>query len=169
MKKNSSKKPSVRPASAHVSVGNVIDMIDTIDRPADAKAEGTYAQSGTYAESPEDKPGKRIPRAGAFAEAGVGRAHAEYSIFKAEAKGPNTSAAAEASVSRLGAGAMARAEVGSASAQAGPVAVKVGLGVDTGVSVGVDGLEVKFLGTGFSIGPRTSVSLLGSEVSCSVL
>lgn len=165
--KNSSKKPSVQPASAHVSVSNVIDMIDTFDRPADAKAEGIYAQSGTYAVNPEDKPGKRIPKAGAFAEAGVGRARAEFSVFEAEAKGPNAFARADANV--VGVEAIARAEVGSASAQAGPVAVKVGLGVDTGVSVGVDGVEVKFLGTGFSIGPRTSVSLLGSEVSCSVM
>uniref|UniRef100_A0A8C2KLE1 Uncharacterized protein n=1 Tax=Cyprinus carpio TaxID=7962 RepID=A0A8C2KLE1_CYPCA len=161
------KKPSVQLASANVSVSNIINMIDTADRPADANAEGTYARSGTYAVSPENEPGKRIPKAGAFAEAGVGRARAEFSVFEAEAKGPNASARADANV--IGAEAMARAEVASASAQAGPVGVKVGLGVDTGVSVGVDGLEVKFLGTGFSVGPKTSVSLLGSEVSCSVM
>ncbi|XP_016096298.1 uncharacterized protein [Sinocyclocheilus grahami] len=167
IKNDTTKKPSVQLASANVSVSNVINMIDTADRPADANAEGTYARSGTYAVSPENEPGKRIPRAGAFAEAGVGRARAEYSVFEAEAKGPNASAGAEASVA--GAGAMARAEIASASAQAGPLGVKVGLGVDTGASVGVDGLEVKFLGTGFSVGPKTSISLLGSEVSCSVM
>ncbi len=157
----------MRPASANVSVSNAINMIDTFDRPADSSAESTYARSGTYAVNPEDKPGKRIPRAGAFAEAGVGRARAEFSVFEAEAKGPNASARADANV--VGAGAMARAEIASASAQAGPVGVKVGLAVDTGISAGVDGLEVKFLGTGFSIGPKTSISLLGSEVSCSVM
>ncbi len=34
---------------------------------------------------------------------------------------------------------MAQAEIASMSAKAGPVGVKVGLGVDTGVSAGVDG------------------------------
>uniref|UniRef100_A0A672LKV0 Uncharacterized protein n=1 Tax=Sinocyclocheilus grahami TaxID=75366 RepID=A0A672LKV0_SINGR len=122
------------------------NMIDTFDRPADTNAEGTYARSGTYA-------GKRIPKAGYIAEAGVGRARAEASIFEAEAKGPNTSAGAEASV----------------SAKAGPVSGKLGLGVDTGASIGLDGLEVKILGTGISIGPKTCISFLGSEVSCSVM
>uniref|UniRef100_A0A673NC57 Uncharacterized protein n=1 Tax=Sinocyclocheilus rhinocerous TaxID=307959 RepID=A0A673NC57_9TELE len=151
----------------NMSVRNTIDMIDTFDRPADANAEGTYARSGTYATSPEDEPGKRIPKAGVYAEAGVGRASAEYSIFEAEAKGPNASAGAEVSV--VGAGAMARAEIASVSAKAGPVSAKLGLGFDTGVSAGLDGLEAKILGTGISIGPKTSISLLGSEVSCSVM
>uniref|UniRef100_A0A8C2H7X8 Uncharacterized protein n=1 Tax=Cyprinus carpio TaxID=7962 RepID=A0A8C2H7X8_CYPCA len=105
--------------------------------------------------SPEDKPGKRIPKAGVYAEAGVGQACAEYSVFEAEAKGPNASAGAEISVG--GAGAMARAEIA------------MGLGLDTGASIGVGGVEAKFLGTGFSVGPKTSVSVLGSEVSCSVM
>ncbi|XP_026131738.1 uncharacterized protein LOC113111328 [Carassius auratus] len=167
IRKDSNKSPSVQPASAHVSVRNALNMIDTIDRPANAIAESTYAESGTYAVSPENKPGKRIPKAGAFAAAGVGLARAECSIFEAEAKGPNAFAIADASL--LGAEAMARAEIASASAQAGPLGVTVGLGVDTGVSAGVDGLEVRILGTGFSIGPRTSVSILGSEVSCSII
>lgn len=64
---------------------------------------------------------------------------------------------------------MARAEIGSASVHAGPVGVKVGLGVDTGASVGPNGLEVKVLGTGVTLGPNPSIALLGSEVSCSVM
>ncbi|XP_056120857.1 uncharacterized protein LOC130099273 [Rhinichthys klamathensis goyatoka] len=160
-------RPSTRLASAGVDLVDVINVIDTFDRPADASAEGPYAGTGTYAVAFEDEPGKRIPKAGAFAEAGVGRAHAEFSIFQAEAKGPNASAGAEANV--VGAGAMARAEVGSASAKVGPVGVKVGLGVDTGASVGADGLEVKVLGTGFKFGPEPSLSFLGSEVSCCVM
>lgn len=103
----------------------------------------------------------------AYAEAGVGRACAEFEIFEAEAKGPNVYAGAEANV--FGAGAMARAEIASASASAGPVGVKVGLGFDTGATVGLAGVEVKVLGIGFSIGPKTSISFLGSEVSCSVM
>uniref|UniRef100_A0A673NNQ7 Uncharacterized protein n=1 Tax=Sinocyclocheilus rhinocerous TaxID=307959 RepID=A0A673NNQ7_9TELE len=124
-------------------------------------------RAGTYAVSPENEPGKRIPKAGVYAAAGVGRACAEYSIFEAEAKGPNASAGAEVSV--VGVGAMARAEIASASAKAGPVGVKVGLGFDTGASAGLHGVEAKFLGTGISIGPKTSVSVLGSEASCSVM
>ncbi len=154
-------------ASANIGAVNFINMVDTIDRSANAGTEVTYAQIGAKAEKPENKPGKRIPKAEAFAKAGVGRAYAEFSVFEAEAKGPNACASAEASV--VGAGAIARAEIASASAQAGPVNVQLGLGVDTGVHIGLDGVEVKFLGTGFSFGPKTSVSLLGSEVSCSVM
>ncbi len=113
---NSNKRPSVQPVSANVSISNIIQIIDTFDRPADAIAESTYARSGTYAVSPEDKPGKRIPKAGAFAEAGVGRARAEFSVFEAEAKGPNAFARADANV--IGVEAIARAEIASASAQA---------------------------------------------------
>ncbi|XP_026077889.1 uncharacterized protein LOC113055715 [Carassius auratus] len=103
-----------------------------------------------------------------FAEvAQAGRARAEYSIFEAETKGP--SASAGAGVSPVKVEAMARAEVASASASVGPVGVKVGLGFDTGASVGEDGVEAKILGTGFSIGQKNSISVLGSEASCSVM
>ncbi len=139
----------------------------TYDRPANTIAEGSYAKQGSYASGLKNKPGQRIPKAGYIAEAGIGRARAEAGVFEAEAKGPNASFGAEASV--VGAGAMARAEIGSASAKAGPVGVKVGLGFDTGASIGVDGVEVKFLGTGFSAGLRTGVAVLGNEVECSVM
>ncbi|XP_051983382.1 uncharacterized protein LOC127644301 [Xyrauchen texanus] len=166
-KKEVSKKPSVQLASANIDILDTINMIDTYDRPKNTKKEGRYAGAGRYIEGFEDKPGKRIPKFGAHAEAGVGRARAELSVLEAEAKGPNAMAGAEASV--LGVGAMARAEIGSTLAKAGPLGVKLGLGVDTGASIGVGGLEAKFLGTGISIGPKTSVSLLGSEVECSVM
>lgn len=116
--------------------------------------EGSHAEAGVYA----GLPGK----VGAYAGAGVGGTHAELSL-----EGPNASAGAEIGVT--GVGAMARAEVGSASVQAGPVGVKLGLGVDTGASVGADGVEVKVLGTGFTIGQKNSLSVLGSEVSCSIM
>ena len=102
----------------------------------------------------------------AFAGAGVGKVEAHISVCDAEANGPNAKANAYASI--LGAGAMASAELGSASVRAGPVGVKVGLGVDTGARIGTTGVEVKFLGTGFKIGPETSVAFLGSEVSCCI-
>ena len=144
-------------------------MVDTIDRPPNATAEGSYARSGAYAEAFGKEPGMRIPKAGVYAEAGVGRARAEFSIFDAEARGPNASASAEATVARLGAGAMAQAESASASATAGPVGAKLGLGVDTGAYIGLGGVEVKILGIGFSIGPKTSISFLNSELSFSFI
>ncbi|KAF4107749.1 uncharacterized protein LOC131549541 [Onychostoma macrolepis] len=75
----------------------------------------------------------------------------------------------EESASLVGTGAMARAEIASVSAKAGPFGVKVGLGFDTGASAGLDGVEAKVLGTGFSVGPRTGVAVLGNEASCSVM
>eukprot|EP00079_Xenopus_tropicalis_P032734 XP_017946505.1 PREDICTED: uncharacterized protein LOC108645715 [Xenopus tropicalis] len=158
-----SKKPNLE--SVSMSASSLLDIIDTFDRPGEASAVGPYAETGSYTHGGgENEPGKRVPKAGAYAGAGVGRAKAEYSVFEAEAKGPNASASAEAKPYAVGA--MARAEVGSASAAAGPVKVTLGLGVDTGVQVGVDGVEVKLLGTGIRLGPSPSVSVLGSEVSC---
>ncbi|XP_077314564.1 uncharacterized protein LOC143934818 [Lithobates pipiens] len=157
------KKPTMELPSVNTSAAGLVRIIDTANRPANVYAEDKYVRSGTYLMGGTNKPGKRIPKAGVYAEAGVGRAGAELSIFEAKAKGPNVSAGAEASA--LGASAMARAELGSASASAGPFTVKLGLGVDTGVSAALDGFEVKFLGTGFSIGSKTSISFLGSELS----
>ncbi|XP_054912814.1 uncharacterized protein LOC129377106 [Poeciliopsis prolifica] len=154
-------------AGVSVDANGLLDVIDNFDRPGDAYTEDTYARSGTYADGLENKTGKRVPKAGAYAEAGVGRARAEFSVFEAEARGPNASAGAGANP--LGASAFARAELAGASAAAGPVKVKVGLGVDTGVSVGAHGLEAKVLGTGFTIGERPSVSILGNELQCCVL
>ncbi|KAL7856538.1 hypothetical protein SRHO_G00154370 [Serrasalmus rhombeus] len=139
-----------------------LDMINNFDRPAEAFADALYADTDTYADGFENEPGKRIPKAGAGAEAGVGRAGARWSIFQAEARGPNASANAEANLAE--AGAMARAEVGSASASAGPLGVKVGLGVDTGVKIGPTKIEAKFLGTGLTLGSTMGVSLFGNEL-----
>ncbi|OCT58309.1 uncharacterized protein LOC495244 isoform X1 [Xenopus laevis] len=160
-----SKKPSISPGSVSVSPSGFIDMFDTADRPAEASAVGVYAVTDTYAcKGFKNAPGKRIPKAGAYAGAGVGRARAAVSVLEAEAKGPNASAGAVAKIYR--AEAMARAEVGSVSASAGPIKATLGLGVDTGVKVGVDGVEAKILGTGIRLGPNPSISLLGSELSC---
>ncbi|RCU34632.1 hypothetical protein DVA81_19195, partial [Acinetobacter baumannii] len=84
--------------------------IDTADRPGEAFATGgTYSDAGVYAVGFEDKPGKRLPKAGACACAGVGLARAEWSVFEAVAKGPNAEAKAVASVAYLGARADAKA------------------------------------------------------------
>uniref|UniRef100_A0A3Q0R9D7 Uncharacterized protein n=1 Tax=Amphilophus citrinellus TaxID=61819 RepID=A0A3Q0R9D7_AMPCI len=143
-------------------------MIDTFDRPGKAFAKDTYASAGKFAAGFENKPGKRLPKAGMYAKAGVGHARAEWSVFDAEAKGPNACAGAEASVGCLGAKAYARAEIASASASAGPVKAKVGLGVDTGVGISLGGVEAKLLGTGVSIGRKMGVSVLGNELEFSL-
>uniref|UniRef100_A0A3Q0R9E8 Uncharacterized protein n=1 Tax=Amphilophus citrinellus TaxID=61819 RepID=A0A3Q0R9E8_AMPCI len=147
--------------SGQLSITGLLEMIDTFDRPGRAFADETFARAGTFASAFEDQPGKRLPKAGAYAEAGVGHARAEWSVFDAEAKGPNASAGATASLTS--ADAFARAEVGSASATAGPVKVKVGLGFDTGVSLGPGGVEAKVLGTGISFGRKMGISLFGNE------
>uniref|UniRef100_W5KA83 Uncharacterized LOC111189332 n=1 Tax=Astyanax mexicanus TaxID=7994 RepID=W5KA83_ASTMX len=159
---------------------NVLYIIDYYDRPGKASAEGPYAEAGAYACAFEGKPGKRVPKAGVFAEAGVGRARAEWRVCEAEAKGPNASAGVHADILGVeaeafsileagieGVGAMARAEIASASASAGPVEVKAGVGFDTGVSINPlkFSAECKVLGCGLSLGGKTSVSLLGSELS----
>lgn len=58
---------------------------------------------------------------------------------------------------------MARAEIGSAAASAGPLNVKVGLGVDTGIKINPDKVELKLLGTGLTLGSTMGISLFGSE------
>ncbi|KAK2851937.1 hypothetical protein Q5P01_008213 [Channa striata] len=150
--------------SVTVGVSGALEMIDTFDRPGKAFSAGTYAGAGTFADGFEDKPGRRIPKAGVYASAGVGHARAEWRVFDAEAKGPNASAGVGASAASLSARAFARAEVASASASAGPVRATVGLAVDTGVGVGLTGLDVKVLGTGFSIGSRMSIFFLGNGI-----
>ncbi|KAE8292741.1 hypothetical protein D5F01_LYC07833 [Larimichthys crocea] len=140
----------------------LVDTIDNIDRPGDAFAAGTYAGTGTFAEAFENKPGKRIPKAGAYAGAGVGYTRAEWSVFDAEAKGPN--AGAGAGVTAIGAQAMAKAELASASASAGPVKATLGLALDTGASISPTQIEAKVAGTGVSFGRRTGISLLGSGI-----
>ncbi|KAM5135277.1 uncharacterized protein ACMZJ9_017889 [Mantella aurantiaca] len=178
--------------------------LDKIDRPPSAYYEGPYARSGKYFEVQD-----MIPKTGVYAEAGLCRAGAEFSIFEVEAKGPNARVSAEAGMSAIGemkaeamasaevasasasagplefeakgpnasvsAGvgvsmsrgaevdAMARAEIWSTSASVGPLKAKVGLGVDTGVSVNMNGMEARFLGTGFRVGSTSSISVLGSE------
>lgn len=144
-----------------------MNMIDNYDRPGNAYAEGPYAGTDTYTCAFEGKPGKRVPKAGAIAEAGVGRAGAEWGVFSAEAKGPNASAEAEANI--LEAGAMAKAEIGSVSAAAGPLKVKLGLGVDTGVKISPIKAEIKVLGTGLTLGQEMGISVLGNELKCAVM
>ncbi|OCT58823.1 hypothetical protein XELAEV_18001311mg [Xenopus laevis] len=90
------------------------------------------------------------------------RVSAECGVLDFEAKGPNVSAGVEASAT--GASVRARAELASVTASVGPLNATLALGVDTGVEVGEDGFGVQFLGTGFKVGPRSIVSLLGCKL-----
>lgn len=127
---------------------------DTFDRPARAYATDSYAGAGKFQ---DDNKGM----SGAFAGAGLLHARGEWRGFDAEANGPNASAGYQ--VGEEGVRAMAKAEVVSASAAAGPAKVTLGLAADTGVGVGKSGIEAKVLGTGFSIGRKTGISLFGSK------
>ena len=157
----SSKNPSIKIGHAGASASGLVDMIDTFDRPGKAEANSTYARAGSYALC-SNKPGERIPKAGLYAEAGVGEAKAEFSIFGAYAKGPNAGAGLNAAAT--GVGAMATAGLGQASANAGPFSATVGLQLDTGITAGLDGISAHILGIGFSIGPKTSISVLGNSI-----
>uniref|UniRef100_A0A8B9GU44 Uncharacterized protein n=1 Tax=Astyanax mexicanus TaxID=7994 RepID=A0A8B9GU44_ASTMX len=130
------------------------------DRPGTASAKGLYAEAGAYATGFVNKSGQRVPKAGATV---LGQARAQCSILEAEVKGPNVSVGAQAGVE--GVGAMARAEFASASASAGIVGLKVGVGFDTGAELNPTGAEVKFLGSGFSLGRKMGISYFGSELS----
>lgn len=102
---------------------------------------------------------EKIARPGA-AYATENEAHAEWSIFEAEAKGP--SAGTEAKTEFLSARAFATAELASASASVGPAKATLGLSADTGIEVGLTQVEAKVLGTGVSIGRKVGISLFGS-------
>ncbi|XP_049321010.1 uncharacterized protein LOC111197390 [Astyanax mexicanus] len=121
---------------------NVLYIIDYHDRPGKASAEGPYAEAGAYACASEGKPGKRVPKAGVFAEAGVGRARAEWRVCEAEAKGPNASAGVHADI--LGVEAEAAASLGQAQAQFGILEAEVkGPNASAGAYASVFGVEAK--------------------------
>ena len=119
----------------------------------------------------------RGPQAGAMAKAtvlgaearagaSVGQAYAKVGpIVGASAKGPNAGAGAHAKLT--GVGAEVKLGVGEVSANIGPVKGTLGLNVDTGASVGLDGVSAQVLGTGINIGggKGLSVSFFGSSVS----
>lgn len=153
------------PCELSLEFSGAIDRIDTFDRKVNVFTKSTYRDLDACAHFGEDDLGKKIPKLKASAEIGIGLARAEISVFEAEARGPNASATVEAS--QAGVQAMVGASAGSITAGVGPVSAKLGLGLDTGVAAGPDGLEVKVLGTGFSVGRKTGVSILGSELKIS--
>lgn len=70
---------------------------------------------------------------------------------------------AEASKDKIGAKIEANARL--ADVDVGPICMRYGVGVDTGAVVGKDGVEAKFLGTGFKIGKKVELMCFGSGVS----
>lgn len=140
-------------------------MMKNINRPYEASATTVYADAGVFADGFKDKHWKCLPKAGVFVGAGMGHVRAKWSMFDAEAKGPNAIAIAGASMESFSATAYVKAEVASASASAGPLKATVGLSADTGIRVNFkSAVEVKVLGTGFSFGNKMSLSLLGNEI-----
>lgn len=137
---------------------------------------GAYAGAGVgrlEARNGSDRAVIRGPNAGAGAyksskEVGAG---AKAEVYKGSAtlgpvkvKEKLLYTGVKGSISETGVQAMAKAEVASVSVAAGPVEGKLGVGFDTGIQAGKDGVGVKFLGTGISIGKTSSVSFMGSEL-----
>ncbi|CAF3258468.1 unnamed protein product [Rotaria socialis] len=58
-----------------------------------------------------------------------------------------------------------KANASAVQANVGPINMNVGVGVDTGVKFGKEGVGVEVLGTGFQIGRTTGFSLFGSSLS----
>lgn len=126
------------------------------DDDLEAKVKGPSASAGVQA---------NIDGVGMMAGVKSGSLSAKFGSLDLEAKGPSASAGARVGGNEVTA--MVRSEIYSTSIKAGPVGVKMAVGADTGLSAGPDGVEAKFLGTGFKIGPTTSVSLLGLTLSWS--
>jgi len=100
-------------------------------------------------------------------KAGVG---AEAEAFKltgknVEAKVLGVEAGADAEAGLTGVSAEADAKVTMVDAEGAGMGVHLGAGVSTGGSIGLGGISGKFLGTGFSIGKKTSISVFDNEVS----
>lgn len=85
----------------------------------------------------------------------------------ADVKAFGVHAGAEGELGLTGVKAELEAGVTLMDAEAKPggvgIGVKLGLGADTGGSAGLGGVEAKVLGTGFSLGKKTGVSVLGNE------
>lgn len=67
-----------------------------------------------------------------------------------------------------GISAKAEANVHLADVEAAGIHAKLGLGVDTGISVGLGGVEAKVAGCGVQIGKTMGVSVLGNEFSVDI-
>ena len=139
------------------TAGGVLDMIDTIDREPDANAGTIDAYAGSY----ETRTGKGVIARAVVAEAS---AHAGPCSASAEA----LTATAGASYNASGVKAYANATLARAEASAGPLGVGTGLSLDTGASVGVDGVGASVAGFGFNIGPKMQIKTPIVDVECNI-
>lgn len=145
------------------AVGGIGAMIESVienhDRDAFADATGTpVADVGTY---------QTRSTVGAYARAMTVEARAGVSVLEVGARGPNAAIGAHAGPSGLMV--YGKAELVRAEASAGGAVVGVGLDVNTGASIGPDGVDASVLGFGFSIGPRVAVRIPIADVSCVVM
>ena len=146
---------------AGASLGRTIEsVIEDHDKEGSASADTLVAEAGTY---------KGRVSTGAFAKAVTAEASASYSVFSAAARGPGASAGAHAGIS--GVSAMATAELARAEASAAGASIGVGLSLDTGASIGVDGVSASVAGFGISIGPKMGIKtpIIDATISCSVM
>ncbi|XP_069835596.1 uncharacterized protein [Dendropsophus ebraccatus] len=144
---------------ADIDVRDAIGLglgLDNIDRPFRVYEDLPCVRAGTYLNAFEDKPGRRLPKAEAYVEGSTFRVGAECSMLAVEAKGPNASARYEIGPERVGA--KTTTELGSFTTSVGPVECTIRPNVDTGFSVGDDGLELSVLGSGITLGRNPSVS-----------
>ena len=146
-------------AACTMTAPSVLDIIEDIDK-------GPWAQAGTLNASAGKYEKSRTRRVGYRASASLAEANASASIFRASASVCSASAYVEGG-SHYSAG--ANASVARAEASAGPVRVGVGLNINTGVSVGMDGVHASFLGFGFNAGPRLSIQSPLADASCTIL
>ncbi|KAK5996564.1 hypothetical protein PT974_01901 [Cladobotryum mycophilum] len=141
-------------------IGAAIEnVVDNIDRQPYAIADKTFAETGTYT--------NRMT-AGAYAQAGVGRASAGVSFLQADALGPNVAVGAQVGM-LSGVAVYAHAEVAKASISGAGCELGVGLQFDSGASIGPDGVSAEALGFGFAIGDKLEVDLPVGDVKCTVM
>ncbi|CAF0945346.1 unnamed protein product [Adineta steineri] len=142
-----------------VNSATLLDMYDNYDREAWARHESCFANKGSYQSD-------RTWRKGAYARAGLYQASTGGSVIDARVNLLCASANAEVSMAGVSAG--FKFILASVELNVGPVHLSCGLKASTGFAVGVDGIEVQFLGTGFTVGPkkiRLSISVLDLEMN----
>ncbi len=91
----------------------------------------------------------------AIAKATVLEAEVQLSVFSATVRGPT--ALARAKVGIGGVSVFANALLCRAEVCAAGLSIGMGIDTSTGLSIGLDGIRVNFLGFGFGIGPRIVV------------
>ena len=159
MFKNNVKQQIVPKANCHVSASGILDTIDRIDKGGSTHAGTCNHYSGTYESD-------RTLRKGGYAGASLAEASANYSIFGASASMYSANAHYEYGLNNsVGANvSLARAE-----AHAGPVQIGTGLSLDTGASIGLDGVSASVAGFGFRVGPKMQIKTPVVDVSCNLM